>query len=71
MFLRQFGHAEPPPLLTPVNLYSRSEGNPLFLRAMLDQLIQRNLVFWNETGWHLDKKFEAIACMRRQILCSS
>lgn len=56
-FLDRFAGSKPPVMLTH-HLYSRSEGNPLFLRAMLDQLIQRNLVSWDENGWRLDEQFE-------------
>lgn len=56
-FLSRFAHAVPPPMLT-THLQARSEGNPLFMRAMLDFLVERQLVSWGENGWLLDPEFE-------------
>ncbi|WP_426425571.1 AAA family ATPase [Bradyrhizobium genosp. A] len=57
-FLSSFVHANPPAELTR-HLHRRSEGNPLFMRAMLDYLVQRNLIAWDEDGWRMDGQFEA------------
>jgi DNA-binding winged helix-turn-helix (wHTH) protein/tetratricopeptide (TPR) repeat protein len=56
-YLDRLSSAEPPSVLTR-HLYRRSEGHPLFLRATLDDLVQRNLIAWSEAGWHLDARFE-------------
>lgn len=56
-FLERVVGPAPPAALTR-HLYARSEGNPLFLRAMLDQLIERNVVAVDETGWRLADQLE-------------
>jgi DNA-binding winged helix-turn-helix (wHTH) protein/tetratricopeptide (TPR) repeat protein len=59
-FLGGFAGAAPPKALT-LHLHVRSEGNPLFMRAVLDNLLQRDLVSWGEKGWRLDPEFERLA----------
>lgn len=58
-FLRSITEATPPDALS-AHLHGRSEGNPLFMRAMLDALLERELVSWNEEGWQLGADFEGL-----------
>ncbi|WP_155524403.1 hypothetical protein [Burkholderia sp. PAMC 28687] len=58
-FLGRFAQADPPAMLT-THLHDHSEGNPLFMRAILDLLLQRDLVSWDQSGWRLDAGFESL-----------
>lgn len=58
-FLSALAMSEPPEILSAL-LHRRSEGNPLFMRAMLDVLLERNLVSWSDTGWRLCAGFEQL-----------
>ena len=58
-FLNGFAGAPPPQELT-THLYVRSEGNPLFMQAMLDSLLKRNLVAFDPSGWRLDAGLESL-----------
>jgi DNA-binding winged helix-turn-helix (wHTH) protein len=58
-FLSEFARAAPP-LRLARHLYDRSEGNPLFMRAMLDSLLQHKLVSWDHNGWKLEAGFETL-----------
>jgi DNA-binding winged helix-turn-helix (wHTH) protein len=58
-FLTRYALAEPPAGLAAV-LHARSEGNPLFMRATLDHLVQQELVSWDRNGWRLHEKFDEL-----------
>jgi len=58
-FLNTLGHAPPDRLVD--HLHERSEGNPLFMRAMLDALVQHGTVRCDDDGWHLADEFDSLA----------
>ncbi|MGX8014353.1 AAA family ATPase (plasmid) [Mesorhizobium sp. ORM8.1] len=59
-FLNRLAHQAAPAALTH-HLFARSEGNPLFLRAMLERLLNRNLVSFDGGGWRLHAEFEPLS----------
>ncbi|MGX8014351.1 AAA family ATPase (plasmid) [Mesorhizobium sp. ORM8.1] len=59
-FVARQMHPNPPVELTRL-LHQRSEGNPLFMRATLDALLQHKIANWTEDGWCLHQQFDVVS----------
>lgn len=59
-FVSHSVHPDPPERLTRL-LHQRSEGNPLFMRAILDVLLQHQAAEATTEGWRLHDEFEAVS----------